>query len=98
MLEPRQHDAEVDVVFDVEGGPGFLFVDLFGHEGAAAHHGDEIRHAVGHVRGLEGEGVAGGQEGVGFAVASAFLGECFVKAFDGLALVDHGGGAVVALR
>ncbi len=98
VLEPRQHDAQVDVLLDVEGGAGILLVDLLRHQGAAAHHGDEVRHAVAHVRGLEGERVAGGQQGVGFAVASALLGERCVQALDRLPLVDHGRGAVVVLR
>ena len=97
LLEPGLHQAQVDILFDVEGCVGLVAVDLLGDEGAAADHGDEVGHAVAHVRRLEGEGVAGSEEGIRFAVVVAAFGERFVQAFDRLAAVHDGDGAVVTV-
>lgn len=91
------HQPEMHVRSQREGGQGLRLLDLRGDERAAADHGDEIRHAVAHVGGLEGEGVAGGEEGIRFAVAAVGFGERVVEPFDGLAASDDRHGAVVAL-
>ena len=60
----------VAVRCQVEGGRGVLVADLAGCKGAAADEDDEVGESVGHVAGLEGEGVAGREHGVSFATGA----------------------------
>ena len=76
-LQTRADDAVVAVGRQVERGGGVFFSDLAGCKGAAADEDDEVGEAVGHVAGLEGEGVAGCEHGVCFAVGAGVVGEGF---------------------
>lgn len=66
-----------------------------GDDDAAADHGEEVEHAVGHVGGLEGEGHEGGETGVALGAGGAGLAEGVVERVDGLDAVGEGLGGVV---